>query len=46
MKLAQLVTIGALTAASWAGSLNAQSVAVAVTNVMLMDGTGAPPGPP
>jgi len=45
MKLAQLVTIGALLAASWAGSLRAQSVAVAVTNVTLIDGTGAPPSP-
>jgi imidazolonepropionase-like amidohydrolase len=43
--LAGLVTSVALLAISSAGSVNAQLPSVAVTNVTLIDGTGAPPGP-
>ena len=41
--LARLATIVALLAALWAAGVRAQSVAIAVTNVTLIDGTGAPP---
>jgi Amidohydrolase family len=41
--LARLVTLVALLASSWAGNVRAQSVAI--TNVTLIDATGAPPRP-
>jgi hypothetical protein len=43
--LARLVTVVALMAALWADGLRAQSNAVALTNVTLVDATGAPPSP-
>ena len=43
--LLRLVTFVPLLAVSWAGSVSAQSPSVAVTNVTLIDATGAPPRP-
>ena len=43
--IARLVTTVVLLAAAWAGSVGAQSVTLAVTNVTLIDGTGASPRP-
>jgi imidazolonepropionase-like amidohydrolase len=42
--IAPVVTGVVLLAASWAGGVTAQSITLAVTNVTLIDGTGAPTG--
>src|SRR5258708_1277085 len=43
--IARLVTTVVRLGAAWAGSVGAQSVTLAVTNVTLIDGTGASPRP-
>jgi hypothetical protein len=43
--VARLLTILALLVAPWTGGVGAQPVPVAVTNVTIIDGTGAPPSP-
>jgi hypothetical protein len=43
--LARPVIIFAVLAALWAGGVSAQSAGFAITNVTLIDGSGAPPTP-